>query len=100
MPEIDFIALARSGARLQTRDRRDVTLLAIDAAAGTLRGRIAMAGELTWRRDGAFTGAPAGLAGPLDLAPPAKPQAAPQRASLKDALNEDGAPDRAPFCCD
>ena len=101
---LDFIALAGSGAALKTRDRRAVTLIAIDAAAGTIRGSIAMEGELTWRRDGGFTGAPLGLngkvAGPLDLAPPHVAQETPKRASLQDALNDGDAKHRAPFCCD
>lgn len=97
----DFVALAQSGAALRTRDRRDVTLIAVDAAAGIIRGSIAMEGELAWRRDGSFDGAPHGVAGPLDLAPPVQSSTAgPQRASLRDALNDGDAKDRAPFCCD
>jgi hypothetical protein len=100
----DFIALARSGVQLRTRDRRAVTLIAVDAAAGIIRGSIAMEGEFSWRRDGDFTGAPLGLtggvAGPLDLAPPRAAGAEPHRASLRDALNNGAAKDRAPFCCD
>ena len=86
---VDFIALAQAGTALKTRDRRAVTLIAVDAAAGIIRGSIAMEGALSWRRDGSFTGAPLGVAGPLDLAPPAQPATdAPRRASLQDALNE------------
>ena len=102
----DFVALAQSGAALKTRDRRAVTLIAIDAAAGLIRGNIAMEGELSWRRDGSFTGAPAGVAGPLDLAPPPAPhqdvaqQGGPKRASLQDALNDGDPGNRATFCCD
>jgi hypothetical protein len=98
----DFLALAQSGAALRTRDRRAVALTGIDAAAGLLRGRVAMEeGELNWRRDGSFAGAPPGVAGPLDLvAPAAAAHDTRQRASLRDALNEDDARDRAPFCCD
>ena len=97
----DFIALAESGATLKTRDRRAVSVIAIDADADLIRGSIAMEGELSWRRDGSFTGAPLGVAGPLDLAPPpAAPQDGPRRASLQDALNDGDAKDRAPFCCD
>lgn len=97
----DFVHLAISGAALKTRDRRAVTLIAVDAAAGLIRGSIPMEGELTWRRDGSFTGAPAGITGPLDLAPPVQlSQEGPRRASLQDALNDDDAKDRAPFCCD
>ena len=99
--ETDFIALAEAGATLQTRDRRAVALIAIDPVAGLIRGSIPMEGELSWRRDGSFTGAPLGVAGPLDLAPPpAAPQDGPRRASLQDALNDGDAKDRAPFCCD
>jgi hypothetical protein len=76
-------------------------VIAIDAAAGIIRGSIAMEGELAWRRDGRFTGAPSGVAGPLDLAPPVQAAGGgPRRASLQDALNDDAATDRAPFCCD
>jgi len=96
----DFIALAQAGVALKTRDRRAVTLIAVDAAAGLIRGSIPMEGELSWRRDGGFTGAPAGVAGPFDLAPPVAAQEGPRRASLQDALNDGDAADRAPFCCD
>lgn len=98
---VDFIALAQLGAALRTRDRRAVTIIALDVAAGMLRGTIAQEGELAWRRDGSFAAAPAGVAGPLDLMPPSTAGAAPMRASLKDALNEnDGDTARGPFCCD
>jgi hypothetical protein len=98
---LDFIALAQAGVALKTRDRRAVSVIAIDAAAGIIRGSIAMEGELAWRRDGRFTGAPSGVAGPLDLAPPVQAAGGgPRRASLQDALNDDAATDRAPFCCD
>ena len=97
----DFIALAQAGAALRTRDRRAVTVTAIDAAAGVLRGIIAGDGELAWRRDGSFADAPNGVAGPLDLVAPAETAAPRQRASLRDALNDPAAAqDRAPFCCD
>src|SRR5689334_188966 len=97
----DFIALAQAGMALKTRDRRAVSVIAIDAAAGIIRGSIAMEGELSWRRDGSFTGAPLGVAGPLDLAPPVQtPSDGPRRASLQDALNEGESKDRGPFCCD
>ncbi len=100
LAQADFLALAQSGAALRTRDRRAVTLTGIDAAAGLLRGRVAMEGELSWRRDGSFAGAALGVAGPLDLVAPAAADDTRQRASLQDALNEDDARDRAPFCCD
>lgn len=97
----DFIALAQAGTMLKTRDHRVVTIIVIDAAAGLIRGSIAMEGELSWRRDGGFTGAPHGVTGPLDLAPPAPSQQdGPRRASLQEALNESESKDRAPFCCD
>lgn len=98
---LDFIALAQAGVALKTRDRRAVSVISIDAAAGIIRGSIAMEGELDWRRDGTFTGAPLGVAGPLDLAPPVQAAGGgPRSASLRDALNDDDAKDRAPFCCD
>ncbi len=103
MSDPDFIALAKSGATLKTRDRRVVSVITLDVEAGIIRGSIAMEGELSWRRDGSFTGAPSGVAGPLDLVPPSlsAPSAdGPRRASLRDALNDDNAQDRAPFCCD
>ena len=97
----DFIALAQAGTALKTRDRRAVSIVAIDAVAGIIRGSIAMEGELSWRRDGSFTGAPLGVAGPLDLAPPAQASSdGPRSASLQKALNERESKDRAPFCCD
>jgi hypothetical protein len=97
----DFIALAQAGITLKTRDRRAVNIITIDAKAGIIRGSIAMEGKLSWRRDGSFTGAPLGVAGPLDLAAPSQAtQDGPRRTSLQDALNGDDAQDRAPFCCD
>ncbi len=109
----DFIAMAESGAALRTRDRRDVTVTAIDAAAGILRGSVAGEGEFAWRRDGSFADAPkgviggviggvaGGVAGPLDLVAPAAPATPRQGASLQDALNDPAAAKvRAPFCCD
>ncbi len=97
----DFVTLAESGVALRTRDRRDVTVTAIDAAAGILLGAIAGEGELAWRRDGSFADAPQGVAGPLDLVAPAAPATSARSASLQAALNDpDAAQDRAPFCCD
>ena len=98
---VDFIALAESGAALRTRDRRAVTITALDAAAGLIRGVVASEGELAWRRDGSFADAPLGVAGPFDLVAPAAVTAPRQSASLRDALNDpEAAKDRAPFCCD
>lgn len=99
MDQTDFIALAQAGASLRTRDRRAVTVIAIDAVTGMIRGSIALEGELTWRRDGGYAGAPLGLAGPLDLVPPADAAQA-RRASLQQALNDEDSKSRAPFCCD
>lgn len=97
----DFIALATSGAALSTRDRRAVSVTAIDAAAGMIRGIVASEGELAWRRDGSFADAPLGVAGPLDLVAPMAAATARQSASLQDALNDpESAQGRAPFCCD
>lgn len=99
--ETDFIALAQAGTALRTRDRRAVMLIAVDPAKGLIRGTVALEGELTWRRDGGYSGAPAGIAGPLDLAPPQLAARAQGRASLQEALNDtEGAAARAPFCCD
>ena len=98
---VDFIALAESGAALRTRDRRGVTVTAVDAAAGMLRGIVAAEGELAWRRDGSFADAPLGVAGPLDLVAPVATAAGTQSASLRAALNDpETAKSRAPFCCD
>lgn len=95
----DFIALAAAGVTLRTRDRRAVTLTGIDAAAGLIRGSVALEGALAWRRDGSFVGASVGVAGPLDLVVP-NAAAPTQRASLQAALNDGDAKARAPFCCD
>lgn len=95
----DFIALATAGIALRTRDRREVTSITVDAAAGLIRGSVAQEGALAWRRDGSFAGAPSGAAGPLDLVEP-NAAAATQHASLQAALNDDDARSRAPFCCD
>lgn len=97
---VDFIALAQAGVPLRTRDRRAVTVIAIDAALGIMRGSVVLEGELTWRRDGTYSDAPLGVAGPFDLAPPAPSQIETRRASLRDALNDEDAKSRAPFCCD
>lgn len=99
--EMDFVALAQAGAELRTRDRRAVTLIAVDPATGSIRGAVGSEGELAWRRDGGYDGAPAGVAGPLDLAPPRPEVPAQSRMSLREALNDAaGAAARAPFCCD
>lgn len=95
----DFIALAAAGIALRTRDRRPVTSITVDAAAGLIRGDVALEGALAWRRDGSFAGAPADMAGPLDLVVP-NATASTRRASLQAALNDEDAKDRAPFCCD
>lgn len=98
---IDFIALAQAGVALRTRDRRAVDISRIDAAAGIIHGSIAMEGTLRWRRDGSFADAPGGAAGPFDLVVPDTAAAAgTARVSLRDALAEEEASARAPFCCD
>jgi hypothetical protein len=98
MAGTDFIALAQAGATLRTRDRREVTVVTIDAASGRISGQVAMVGTCHWQRDGLLEKAPGGSAGPLDLAPPARASlGAPQRASLQDALAD---PSARNACCD
>ena len=95
--EFDFIAVCRPGTVLFTRDRRQATVTRVEADAGLVYGDISMFGPCSWRRDGVYSEAPAGAAGPLDLMPPASEPAAPRRTvSLKDTLR---AGDRN-FCCD
>ena len=66
MPDpVDIAALAQSGQPLRTRDRRDVTVTAIDPATGRISGLVPMVGPCHWRRDGQFEGS--NSAGPLDL---------------------------------
>ncbi|MFZ5789262.1 MAG: hypothetical protein ACOY3L_01045 [Pseudomonadota bacterium] len=98
----DFLAAAGAGARLQTRDRREVRNLRVAPEQGLIHGEVPMHGPCCWRADGRFEDAPFGAAGPLDLMPPALAEAAngsglQQRASLKDALAEG---EGRPFCCD
>lgn len=98
----DFLAAAGSGARLQTRDRRDVRNLRAAPGQGLIHGEVPMHGPCCWRADGRFKDAPFGAAGPLDLMPPAPAEAAgggpaQPRASLKEALAEG---EGRPFCCD
>lgn len=99
--DFDFLAAAGSGARLQTRDRREVRISRVAPEQGLIHGEVPMHGPCCWRADGRFKDAPFGAAGPLDLMPPAPAEttstgAAP-RASLKEALAEG---EGRPFCCD
>ena len=99
-PDFDFLAWCRPGVALQTRDRRDVRVLAVDPAAGLIRGEVQMMGPCQWRADGRYKDAPAGAAGPWDLIPPSAAAAAsPERSreSLAEALQRG---ETTPGCCD
>lgn len=93
----DFMAAARDGLTLATRDRRPARLSGV-AADGLIDGEVQMFGPCRWRADGRYAGAPAGAAGPLDLVPPAgeTPLAPRKTVSMKDALAGAG----RGFCCD
>jgi len=94
----DFFTLARPGAILRTRDRREARIGSVNAAEGLIHGEVAMVGPCRWRLDGRFADAPAGAAGPLDLvAQPVLPAEAPKRRSMIEALAD---PDSRNFCCD
>jgi hypothetical protein len=92
----DFVAACRPGMILRTRDRREATITRVDAAKGLVHGEVPQTGSCSWRRDGVYSEAPGGAAGPLDLTPPAAPPAARRTVALKDALGGDG----RGFCCD
>jgi hypothetical protein len=99
-PDFDFLAGCRPGMILKTRDRRDARIVAVDAAAGLIRGEVQMMGACRWRADGRYADAPAGAAGPWDLMPPKlADEAGPERPHdrLADALNRG---DITPGCCD
>jgi hypothetical protein len=98
-PDFDFLAFCRPGLTLKIRDRRDARILAVDAAAGVIRGAVQMMGPCVWRADGRYKDAPAGAAGPWDLMPPAPAEDASKRSgeSLADALQRG---DITPGCCD
>ena len=91
----DIAALAKAGAPLRTRDRREVTVTAIDEASGRISGNVPMVGLCHWRRDGQYEGA--GSAGPLDLVPKAAAAESQQHASVTDALGDPAAKNA---CCD
>jgi hypothetical protein len=94
----DLATLISAGHRLRTRDRREVTVTAVDAATGRISGTVPMVGLCHWRRDGRYEDAPGGGAGPLDLVPPqARAPEGPQHASLKDNLDDPAARNA---CCD
>jgi hypothetical protein len=102
MPEadFDFLAFCRPGRVLKTRDRRAVRITGVDPAAGIIRGEVQMMGACAWRADGRYRDAPAGVAGPWDLAPPApsnEPRSEQPRESLAAALQRS---DGNPGCCD
>ena len=104
MSDFDFTACCRPGMTLRTRDRRDARILAVDAAAGIIRGEVTTLGPCVWRADGRYRDAPAGAAGPWDLMPPvptvasiASGAATQRRESLADALQRG---DENPGCCD
>jgi hypothetical protein len=95
----DFLAYCRPGTTLMTRDRRAATVIAVDRDAGIIRGTVRMVGDCAWHSDGLYRQAPAGVAGPLDLMPPAQ-ESGPdlrQRVSLAEALRD---PSGNPGCCD
>jgi len=98
MSDPDFLTICRPGLVLKTRDRRDARILAVDAAAGLIRGEVQMMGPCAWRADGRYQDAPAGAAGPWDLMPPSIEVAPPRQGeSIAEALNR-GEPN--PGCCD
>jgi len=100
MSDFDFMALCRPGMALKIRDRRDARILAVDLAAGLIRGEVQMMGPCTWRADGRYQDAPAGAAGPWDLMPPKSVDgtaAERPRESLAAALQRG---DGNPGCCD
>jgi hypothetical protein len=100
MTGFDFIAYCRPGMVLKTKDRRDARIEAVDAAAGSISGLVQMFGPCAWTAAGRYSEAPAGAAGPLDLAIPAQMEtkiADQASGSLAEALND---PAARPFCCD
>lgn len=93
----DFIAAGRPGMVLRTRDRHEATITQVAAEEGLVRGEVRQFGPCAWRRDGLYSAAPAGAAGPLDLMPPAEATALPRKSvALLDALE----PENRGFCCD
>ena len=100
MTAFDFIAYCRPGMVLKTKDRREVRIEAVDATTRTVSGIVQMFGPCAWTAEGRYSEAPAGAAGPLDLAIPAQIDAktADQATgSIAEALND---PASRPFCCD
>ena len=94
--QIDVAALALAHQGLRTRDRRDVTVTAIDPDTGRISGIVPMVGPCHWQRDGRVEGAR--HAGPLDLMPPGPASAeARKHASLQEVL---GDPAARNACCD
>lgn len=91
----DFLAAARAGAQLTTRDRRPARLAGV-SADGCIYGEVQMFGPCRWRADGRYADAPAGAAGPLDLVAPAAPAAPRRTISMSEALAGSG----RHFCCD
>ncbi len=92
---IDIAAMAQAGVSMQTRDRRDVAITAVDHMIGRISGIVPMVGPCHWRRDGRYEGAT--CAGPLDLVPKPAVTAPQQHASVMDLL---GDPAATNACCD
>ncbi|WP_374377391.1 hypothetical protein [Dongia sp.] len=91
----DIATLIANGAKLRTRDRRDIVDLTVDADG--IGGSVPMVGPCRWHRDGRLLGSPGGSAGPLDLVPAPNPASAPNRASIQEALSD---PLARNSCCD
>ncbi len=90
-------SIFKPGGTYRTRDRREARVERLLQADGLISGEVQMHGPCAWGLDGRYRDAPFGAPGPLDLMPPAKkPAAAPQSASLKEALEGDN----HLFCCD
>ncbi|MBI2255308.1 MAG: hypothetical protein HYU58_11860 [Proteobacteria bacterium] len=93
----DIAALIKAGKPVRTRDRRAATDLSVDGD-GTITGHVPMVGTCRWQRDGRYTAAPGGGAGPLDLVPVAAPaKDGPQRGSVIGQLSD---PEAKNSCCD
>ena len=95
--ELSEASKFQPGKTYRTRDRREARIETISQEEESIRGEVQMHGPCMWRLDGRYRDAPFGAPGPLDLMPPADgPVAAPQSASLKEALEGDN----RLCCCD